>query len=188
MEQYGIGVLKWKPVENADGAWDAAWSLGYPVIMKSIDGSGRSPLRVVNSQEEMGSALSSNTFTTSNAYEDSPTFYIQKLPKGKEVSIGLIRNERYPPAVSLSLGGIFTSILNEVSYGPIPTEREAVLRMAKEIGADDVLNNGELSQLANTVRKISKIGMEKKEILEMDIKLVVHDKGVLAVDASMIVG
>ncbi len=29
--------------------------------------------------------------------------------------------------------------------------------------------------------------MEKKEIIEMDIKLVVHEKGVLA-DASIIVG
>ncbi len=188
MEQYGIGVLKWKSMTNADGAWDAAWSLGYPVIMKSIDGSGRRLLRVFNSKEEMGSGLSSNTFTTSKAYEDNPTFYIQKLPKGKEISTGFIRNEGYPPAVSLSLGGIFTSILNEVSYGSIPTEREAVLRMSKEIGADDILNNGELSQMVNTVMKISKICIEKKEILEMDIKLVVQDKGAITVDVSMIVG
>jgi len=60
--------------------------------------------------------------------------------------------------------------------------------MADEVGAHEVLNSFELSQLEDSVMKLSRLGMEKKEILEMDIKLVVHDNGALAVDASMIVG
>ncbi|MEE9611632.1 MAG: acetate--CoA ligase family protein [Desulfatiglandales bacterium] len=188
LEHYGIGTLHWKSIEHEDEAYDAAWSLSYPVIVKIARGNNPSSFTVVNSQEEMRSVLSKVAFVSSGTGNEADSLYIQKKIKGKEVSIGFIRNAEYPPAVSLSLGGIFSTILNDISYASIPTEKESIQKMADEVGAHVVLNSFELSQLEDSVMKLSRLGMEKKEILEMDIKLVVHDNGALAVDASMIVG
>lgn len=184
LEKYGITVLRWKPVKNSD-TQRTAWDLGYPIILKIKAGECRSTLRVIASDEEMRTALT-NAFEPSS--DDCCSLYVQKSPSGKEVCIGFLRIEGYAPAVSLSLGGLFSSILNEFSYASLPVDREAVMRMAWEIGADILLEKGELSKSVDAVFKVARIGVEKKEIIEMDIKLVVHEKLALAVDAGIIVG
>lgn len=78
--------------------------------------------------------------------------------------------------------------LKEVAYASAPITEDDVVAMIRDIDAEAVLESGVLSQLIDSVVRISQIGTEKKEIIEMDIKLVLHEKGALTVDASIIVG
>ncbi len=187
LKKCGFEALKWNIIKNYEDALDTSWKLGYPVIIKLVHEDGSRNLRITDTPEEIRSILpqKGSSYQTDG---NSPGIYLQNKPAGKEVSIGFLRNEGYAPAVSLSLGGIFSSILKEISYASTPFKPDVVFKMMEDIGATDFLNQSESTQIIESMMKISEIGMEKKEIIEMDIKLVVHEKGALVLDASVIVG
>ncbi len=184
LEKHGMSVLRWKSVGH-DALLRTAWELGYPLVVKRVCEDGGSVLQVVNSENEMRAVLATLSF---KSREDGGSIYVQRKPEGKEVAVGFVSNEGYAPAVSLGLGGIFSSILKEVAYASAPITEDDVVAMIRDIEAEAVLESGVLSQLIDSVVRISQIGTEKKEIIEMDIKLVLHEKGALTVDASIIVG
>lgn len=185
LREYSIGVPEGSAADGDAEALGIARKLGYPVILRALEDDV--PHWRVETEDDLRAAYHALVQDTGSRVQGKRVL-VQKVPEGKEVTVGLLRDPGFGVAVSLSLGGLFSEILGEISYGMAPLDKEGVLKMMEEIGADGILGNGEMERLGVALARVSELAMDKKEIIEMDIKLVVHENGVVAVDSRAIVG
>ncbi|MDI6654636.1 MAG: acetate--CoA ligase family protein [Candidatus Hydrothermarchaeota archaeon] len=195
LEEYGIPVPKEALAQSEEDALRIAGEIGYPVVLKvaSPDISNRSKakciLRDINSEEEVKKGyreIIKNAREFKEGAELLGVLVQKMLPRGKEVVVGLVKDERLTTVV-FSLGGIFSDILKDISYRNAPVTREEALKMMKEIKAYSILESSDIEAIADVISKVSKLGMEKRDIVGMDINpLFVYEKGAVAVDSKII--
>lgn len=106
---------------------------------------------------------------------------------------GLTRDAQFGPCVMFGLGGIFTEILQDISFRVAPIEKSEVLDMMDEIKARKILEafRGmpavELDQLANIVIKVGRIGLDEAKVKEIDINpIIISGSRPVAVDALIV--
>ncbi|MEE8168201.1 MAG: acetate--CoA ligase family protein [Candidatus Hydrothermarchaeales archaeon] len=185
LREYGIPTSEGGLAKGETGALDMAQRLGYPVVLWFPDAYDRR--EIAASEDDLKVAYRVMAGDTVYDEASSKAVFVRKVPPGKEVTIGLLRDPGFGVAVTLSLGGIFSSILKESTYRLAPVSKEEALKMMEEIGANEVLSDRDMAEASNALVNISRLGMKKKEIIEMDIKLVVNETGAVAVDSKMIV-
>jgi len=95
--------------------------------------------------------------------------------------------------VIFGLGGIFVEVLRDVSFRLAPLTREEALEMMRETRGFRLLEGfrgskpADFEALADVITKVGRIITELPEITEIDINpLLVYDKGLVAVDARVI--
>ena len=195
LEEYGIPVPKEALAQSEEDTIRIAGEIGYPVVLKLVspDISNRSKAKCIlldiNSEEEVKRGYR-EIIKNAREFKDGAEILgvlVQKmLPRGKEVVVGLVKDERLTTVV-FGLGGIFSDILKDISYRNAPVTREEALKMMKEIKAYSILESSDIEAIADVISKISKLGMEKRDIVEMDINpLFVYEKGAVAVDSKII--
>ncbi len=195
LEEYGIPVPKEALAQSEEDALRIAGEIGYPVVLKVVspDISNRSKakciLRDINSEEEVKRGyreIIKNAMDFKEGAELLGVLVQKMLPQGKEVVVGLVKDERLTTVV-FGLGGIFSDILKDISYRNAPVTREEALKMMKEIKAYSILESSDIEAIADVISKVSKLGMEKRDIVGMDINpLFVYEKGAVAVDSKII--
>ena len=197
LNSYGIPVTREIVVESIDGVIAAANQIGYPVVIK-----GCSPeithktekrlIRIdVRDNKEALSAFE-NINTLMDGIEGS--VLIQEMIKGKrELLIGLIRDAQFGPCVSFGLGGIFTEILNDVSFRLAPLEKRDALEMMSDIKAHKILDSVrgmepvDRDKLSEMLINIGRIGLENESIMEIDINpVLISGNRPIAVDALIV--
>ena len=197
LNSYGIPVTREIVVESIDGVIAAANQIGYPVVIK-----GCSPeithktekrlIRIdVRDDKEALSAFE-NINTLMDGIEGS--VLIQEMIKGKrELLIGLIRDAQFGPCVSFGLGGIFTEILNDVSFRLAPLEKRDALEMMSDIKAHKILDSVrgmepvDRDKLSEMLINIGRIGLENESIMEIDINpVLISGNRPIAVDALIV--
>ncbi len=196
LEEYGIPAPEEALAQSEEDALRIAGEVEYPVVLKLVspDIQSRSKagciLLNVNSEEEVRRGyreIIKNAKEFKEGVEILGVLVQKMLPWGKEVVVGLVKDERFTTVV-FSLGGIFSNILRDISYRNVPVTREEALKMMREIKAYDMLDSGnyDIEAVADVISKVSKIGMEKN-IAGMDINpLLVYKKGAVAVDSKII--
>lgn len=119
---------------------------------------------------------------------------IQKMVSGKEVIIGMKRDESFGPSIIFGLGGIFTEALKDSSLRVAPISKELALEMMQEIRGANILNGlrGEkavnFDGLANIIVAISDIAMSHPEIVEIDLNpVMVNSNGAEVVDVRIMI-
>jgi len=120
---------------------------------------------------------------------------VQPMAHGKEVIIGMKRDNVFGPVILFGLGGIFTEAIKDVSMRVAPLAKKDALAMMQEIKGREILNGlrGEkavnFEALANILVSVSKLSLEHRHIKEIDLNPVIaSESSTRVVDARILTG
>ena len=115
---------------------------------------------------------------------------------GREVILGVNRDETFGPLLMLGLGGIHVEVLKDVAFAPVPLTHEAArdligqLRGAGLLGAHRGQPAADVPALVDMIVRLSEFAADHaQEIAEIDINpVLVHPEGqgVTVVDALIV--
>ena len=202
LERYGIPLAVHRLIHNSDEALEAAWSIGYPVALKTA-----SPLIVhktetggviINLQgpDELKAALQGMKTgirqRVSGAEKDG--FIVQRMvPAGLEVLLGAKRDPQFGPVIIFGAGGIYTEVWRDIAYGLTPLSYEEAERMIRKTKVYEIIKGFrgrkpfDKALLVEMLLRLSQLMDDLPEIREMDINpFVVFPQGGLAVDVRVI--
>jgi acetyl-CoA synthetase (ADP-forming) len=119
---------------------------------------------------------------------------VQEMIKGKrELVAGLIRDPQFGHCVMFGLGGIFTEIIEDVTFRLAPLERKDALEMIEEVKAHRILGQVrgmpqvDMDMLVDILINVGNIGVENDAINEIDINpLIINGNKPVAVDALVV--
>jgi acetyltransferase len=109
---------------------------------------------------------------------------------GKEIIIGVKKDNTFGHIILFGGGGIFTEILKDFSLRILPINENDALEMIKETKIYGIIKDEKnFKQIINCLLKINDIVLKHQNIIELDINpLIINEKNVLVVDARMLMG
>ena len=197
LSSYGVTGTREIESRDLDEFKGAVKEIGFPIVIK-LCGPNQSHkteqglVRVdVRNQKE-----AEDTFHEFKKMinDKNESVLVQEMVRGqRELVVGLTRDIQFGPCVMFGLGGIFTEILEDVSFRVAPIEKKDAFDMMQMIKGKRILESvrgmpkAELEQLADILIKVGNIGIEREEIKEIDINPIVLSGGKpIAVDALIV--
>ncbi len=198
LSAYGVPVTREKLVDSAAAAVKAADALGYPVVLK-----GCAPDLLHKTEAGLVAVGLSVAQDVTDAFQTlsgraGPGFkggyLVQEMVKGsRELMIGMTRDEQFGPSVMFGLGGIFTEVLEDVSFRLAPLSVSDARAMMDEIRASRILDavrgmgRVDRAALAHAIVGVGTAAVEHPEIAEIDINpLIINGSKPVAVDGLII--
>jgi acetyltransferase len=200
LRAYGLNVPEEGLAHSPDEAVAIARRIGYPVVMKveSPDIAHKTDVGGVavdiKSDEEVAQQyqliISRSRGKMPNARVDGVS--VQKMLKGREVIVGMVRDEQFGPVVTFGLGGIFVEIMKDVAQLVAPFGRAEAAQLVRSIKAYPILTGArgrrpaDIKALEDTILTLAQIAMDFPEISELEVNPVIvgdEGQGVGAVDA-----
>jgi acetate---CoA ligase (ADP-forming) subunit beta len=197
LSHYGIPVAQERLCRDTTDLRKAALEIGYPLVLK-----GYAPEIAHKTEKDL---IRLDIRTESEAEQafheilnriDSPSkaVLVQVMVKGKrELLAGMTRDPQFGPCVLFGIGGIFTEVLEEVSFRVAPLDKKQALDMMEETKAKKMLQaiRGmeavDKDLLAHILIQVGQIGMEQEKIKEIDINpLIISGTKPIAVDALIV--
>ncbi|NLT38017.1 MAG: CoA-binding protein [Methanomassiliicoccus sp.] len=189
---YGMPVPPEGEARTADEAVKLAHVIGYPVVMKvsspdiahKTDVGGvavnlRSDDEVRRSYQLMMSQVRSRM---PMARINGVT--VEKMFSGREVIVGMVRDETFGPVMTFGLGGIFVEVMKDVSHRVVPLTEESVDDMIRSIKAYPILTGArgrrpaDVNALKSIIFGVAQIALDFPEITEFEINpVMVGDEG-----------
>ncbi len=198
LASYQIPVTREILVESSQEMITAAHEIGYPVVMKGCaqeipHKTERGLLRTDIRDDKEALDAFKDIMAGMNGIEGAAAL-VQEMIQGKrELAVGLIRDPQFGPCVMFGLGGIFTEILKDVSFGVAPLEKGDAFEMLDEIKAHKILDpiRGmeavDREALSEILISVGRIGMENDSIKEIDINpVIISGSQPIAVDALVV--
>ena len=115
------------------------------------------------------------------------------VPPGLELIVGLRRDPQFGPAVLVGLGGVLTVFLDDVAVRLAPLDLAAATAMLDELRGAPLLDGVrgrpgvDRAALASMLVALGRLGMERPDILEVDLNPVIAaSSGAIAVDALVV--
>jgi len=117
------------------------------------------------------------------------------LARGKEIILGMTRDERFGPLLMFGLGGIYTEALRDVAFRLAPLRANVAEEMIGEIRAHRLLSGvrgeppSDTAAIAECLLRLSQLACDHPVIQELDINpLIVYPrgKGAVVADARLI--
>jgi acetyl-CoA synthetase (ADP-forming) len=194
---YHIPVVREIMVDNALDLSKAAREIGYPLVLKACSPNithktekGLIHLDIRN----YGEASAAFEQLTASMGSNYGAVLVQEMVKGqRELVAGLSRSPEFGPCVMFGLGGIFTEVLNDVSFRVAPLQKKDALEMMQEIKAHKILGAirgmeaADLDKLSEILINVGRIGLENESVKEIDINpLIISGSKPVAVDALII--
>jgi len=197
LASHGIPVCREALVQSENEAVETALGIGFPVVMKACGADlthkteGNLVRLSINTEEAVREAYQDLTQGDAKGVEG---ILVQEMVRGhRELVIGLIRDAQFGPCVMFGFGGIFTEVLNDVSFRVAPLETWDAMEMMDEIRAKKILDpfRGEPAVdrelLAQSLITLGTIGLENPTVHEIDVNpLKVRDGKPVAVDALVV--
>jgi acetyl-CoA synthetase (ADP-forming) len=196
LKLYGVPTSKEVLVTSLAAARKAATKIGYPVVLKacSADATHKTELGLV--AVGLGTAKE-----LADAYRRMGKHYrgawlVQEMVKGqREVMIGMVRDAQFGPSVMFGLGGIFTEILQDVSFRVAPVRKRDALDMMAAIRAHRILDavRGmkpvDRQVMARSIMALGRIGLDFPAISEIDVNpMIIRGSRPVAVDGLIVFG
>lgn len=202
LSKHGISVPKYMVTSSLEESLEKAKSLGFPLVMKVISPDiihkteiGGVMLNIKNGpqvRESYQKMIDSVEKKRPEAKINGVLLYKQ-VPSGVEVIVGMTRDLQFGPTVMFGLGGIFTEILQDVSFGICPVTRIDIEEMINETKGIKVLKGYreqpgcDIDAIIDIIMNISNIAMNYSVIREIDLNpIMVYEKGAVAVDAKIL--
>lgn len=194
---YGLPVTREYLVENRDDVKKVARKIGYPLVMKGCSSE-------IAHKTEKGLIHTDirNSSEALKAYDEiekrlngyNGAVLIQETVKGRrELVMGLTRDDQFGPCVMFGLGGIFTEILNDVSFRRAPLDKSEALDMIREIKGNKIIDaiRGmeavDTEILTDMLIRLGRIGLEVDHVWEIDLNpVIISGKNPIVADALMI--
>ncbi len=197
LASYGIPATTERLVDGEEDLIDAAGAVGYPLVLKGCSSeishkTEKGLIRTdIRNDAEARTAFKELTQGMSGA---DGSVLVQEMVKGRrELVVGLTRDPQFGPTVMFGLGGIFTEVLQDVSFRIAPLEKRDALEMMQDIKGHKILGPvrgmepADLDALAEILIAVGRIGMENDPVKEIDINPVILSKGKpIAVDALIV--
>ena len=119
---------------------------------------------------------------------------LQEMAAGLEVIVGAVNDACFGPTVAFGLGGEFTELLDDVTYGFAPFDAQTALDMILRIKGARLLDGYrgrpslDVVTLADTLVRVSLLIADHADrIAELDLNpLFVREQGVVAADALIV--
>ncbi|MFA5311857.1 MAG: acetate--CoA ligase family protein [Methanomassiliicoccales archaeon] len=203
LKAYGVSIPKEITAKTAEEAAQAAARIGFPVVMKidSPDIAHKSDVGgvVVGVNTEEGVRqhfelmMSKVRSRVPGAALNGIT--ICQMVKGKEVIMGMNRDEQFGPVITFGLGGVFVEIMKDVTQRIAPLTQHDVDTMVRSIRSYPILTGArggkaaDVNSLKETIFKIAQISIDFPEISELEVNPVMvgdEGKGTYAVDALVV--
>jgi acetyltransferase len=205
LAQYGFPTVAYKLATSADEAVMAAEEMGYPVVMKiagptilhktdvggvTLDLADESAVR--SAYDEMLKSV------RSHMGEDVEIWGVviqQMLESGKEVILGITRDERFGPVLMFGLGGIYAETFRDVSFRLAPIRENVAEEMVHAIRSIRLLQGvrgeppSDLAAVTDCLLRLSQFVTNHPRVQELDINpLLVYPrgKGAVVADARII--
>ncbi len=197
LASYQIPITQEMQVKNESSLIKSIENIGYPIVLKGCSSDifhkTEKNLIGINIRNE-DEALISFKKISSRMNGTESSILVQEMVKGKqELVVGLINDPHFGPCVMFGLGGIFTEILKDVSFRVAPLDKYDALDMINEIkgykilGAVRGMEAVDINILTDILITVGKIGMENKNIKEIDINpLIISGNKPVAVDALVV--
>jgi len=117
-------------------------------------------------------------------------------PAGREVIVGISRDECWGPLLMLGLGGVMVEAIHDAVLAPVPVDHEAALALIHRLKAAAVFGSyrdmppADIEALADLMVKLSQFAFDHADnIAEVDLNpVIVHAKGdgITVVDALIV--
>jgi acetyltransferase len=179
----------------------AAADLGYPVVLKIISPEwlhksdlGGVVLNVATTDElRQAYQVLEARFQARPPAGTLEGILVQKQVKGIELLMGLKRDPQFGPVLVAGAGGIYTEVLKDVARALVPEDLEGAGRLLETLKVFPILKGirGQagvnISALAETMVKLSRLAVDYPEIQELDLNPVVADpQGCWCVDCRIV--
>lgn len=203
LEAAGVRYNRSRSAGDADEAVKLADELGYPLVVKLISNDvihksdvGGVVLDVVDADGVRAACAS----ICENVAKHQPGaridgFTLEEQVKGTEIIVGMSRDPSFGPMMMVGMGGVFVEVYKDVAFRLVPLTRRDALDMIDEIRAQPLLNGArnrpvlDRAELAEVLLRISELVVECPHVRELDLNpLVITTKGLVAIDARVIVG
>ncbi len=201
----GFPTVPFQLARTPDEAARAAAQMGYPVVMKIVGPA------ILHKTDVGGVKLNlTDEAMVRSAYEamvgavrghmgadvEIWGVLIQKMMElGKEVILGVTRDDRFGPLLMFGLGGIYAEALRDVSFRLAPIRENVADEMIRDIRTIKLLQGirgeppSDLAAVADCLLRLSQFVSDHPRIQELDINpLLVYPrgKGVVVADARII--
>ncbi len=203
LESAGVRYNRSATASDAGEAVKLAEDLGYPLVVKLIsnDVIHKSDVGgVVLDRVDADGVRAACASICENVQKHQPGaridgFTLEEQVKGTEIIVGMSRDPSFGPMLMVGMGGVFVEVYKDVTFRLVPLTRRDALDMIDEIRAQPLLNGArkrpvlDRAELAEVLLRISELVCSCPEIRELDLNpLVITDKGLVAIDARVIVG
>lgn len=202
LEAYGFPVLKTKLARTVEEAVTVAEEMGFPVVMKiaSPDILHKTDVGgVVVGVEDVAhvKVIFKTLMHEAASQRPDATLWgvaIQEMAKkGREVILGMTRDQTFGPLIMFGLGGVYTEALRDVTFRLAPLRCLSARNMLSEIRGHRILEGirGEapvdLDSLQTCLERLSQLVIEFPIINELDINpLMTYADGACVADARII--
>ena len=198
LESYGIPAVKTAIFKKKEDLLKAAKKIGYPLVLKvdakDIIHKTEAGGVMLNLKDEKELKTAFGKISRKFA-KKKPAFILQEyLEGGKEVIMGIKRNEGLQPTLMFGLGGIFVEILKDVQFRLAPLSQEDASEMIRSIKGYPVLSGtrGEkpvnVDSLGDILQRLSNLASDFPAIDELDLNPVLvfeKEKGAVVVDVRI---
>ena len=198
LSAYGVPVSKEILVHTQSEVKSAAKKIGYPVVLKACSAheihKTEKALIAVNITSQKGLVDEFRQINQRVGKYYSGAFLIQEMVSGsREIMIGMHRDPSFGPSVMFGLGGIFTEILQDVTFRIAPLLKRDALDMMRSIRGYKILEAFRgmpavnLEILCKVLVSVGKLALDHPQISEIDINpLIIRGSKPVVVDALIL--
>lgn len=185
LEKRGFKVIKRGFAANLDQVKKIAKKLGYPVVLKNT--------ALLHKSDKGGVKINIREDEIERVFKElkSNKILVQKYIEGREFLLGIKKDATFGHVIAFGIGGIYTEILNDVSFRVYPITRKDAENMIEEIKYKEFYNARGLKInkefLISNILKLNNLIKSNKRIVELDINpLMVNSKEAIVADARII--
>ena len=186
--------------DSVEKAVRAAEQIGFPVVVKlcgdTIAHKTERGLVRLGLESAAATAVAARELLAKATSDDGEvSLLIAKMESGKrELIAGIMRDPQFGLFVMLGLGGIYTEVLTDVAFAPVPLSKKGALALQDRLQQQKILDGfrGESAvsreQLANVLVALSDAAESDPSISSIDINpiLIRSDGSIVAVDALVV--
>ena len=186
--------------DSVEKAVTAAEQIGFPVVVKlcgdTIAHKTERGLVRLGLESAAATAIAARELLAKATSDDGEvSLLIAKMESGKrELIAGIMRDPQFGLFVMLGLGGIYTEVLADVAFAPVPLSKKGALALQDRLQQQKILDGfrGESAvsreQLANVLVALSDAAESDPSISSIDINpiLIRSDGSIVAVDALVV--
>ena len=186
--------------DSVEKAVTAAEQIGFPVVVKlcgdTIAHKTERGLVRLGLESAAATAIAARELLAKATSDDGEvSLLIAKMESGKrELIAGIMRDPQFGLFVMLGLGGIYTEVLADVAFAPVPLSKKGALALQDRLQQQKILDGfrGESAvsreQLANVLVALSDAAESDPSISSIDINpiWIRSDGSIVAVDALVV--
>ncbi|MDD3190243.1 MAG: acetate--CoA ligase family protein [Candidatus Pacebacteria bacterium] len=187
LEKYGIPVAQSKVAYTSEEAATIAHEIGYPVAMKIFSKKISHKTEVEGVKIGIKNDLEIREYfdrIKSTLGEDLDGMIVQPMAKGREIILGIKKDESFGSMIMFGLGGVYTEVLKDVAFRFAPIDKDEAMQMMQEIKTFKTLTGYrefpkmDIESVAEAIVSLSRLADEHPEIKELDINpLIVRQEG-----------